>query len=254
MSSIGAITIDARPGQSTGVPSGAKDVCTGWPKTGGHGHRGWAGSGPEGHGTPGGATLGGPDSTSLDRLAVLGEIATLLAHEVKNPLRAMLLNAKAALNWLSAEQANIQEAQQAIAAIVESGKLARELIAILDNLARAQAGERRPLDVNESGSGVLARSSAPVSCCERRARLLLVDLGEHWARLPYPDDVPHRLMRCQALKTTSCAPAVFPLQSGSTCCCHCRRLSATDAGQRVPKSYSAKVRRQPAATPWGIRP
>ena len=86
----------------------------------------------------------------LDRLAVLGEICSFFAHEVKNPLGAMLLNAKAALNWLGAEQPKLQEARQAIAEVVESAKLARDLITMIDSLAQAQAGEKQALDINKA--------------------------------------------------------------------------------------------------------
>ena len=148
MSSISAIAIEVRPGlgQSTRRPSGAQE-------------------GTGGYDMPSRATLGGADTARLDRLVVLGEIATLLAQEVKNPLGAMLLNAKAALNWLSVEQPNLDQARQAITDIVESGRVARELIAIIDSLARAQAGEKRALDVNDA---VLA--SVRVSRGETRRR------------------------------------------------------------------------------------
>ena len=142
MSSMGAIAIEARPGigQSARRSPGAQDSCGARPRIQSVGYRDRPRTGTGGHDIPGGETLGGGNGTHLDRPVVLGEIATLLAQEVKNPLGAMLLNAKAALNWLSVEEPNLDEARQAIADIVESGRAARELIAMIGDLAQARAG------------------------------------------------------------------------------------------------------------------
>ena len=89
------------------------------------------------------------DSAYVGRLIALGEIASLLAQEVRNPLGAALFNAKAALNSLNAAHADLNVVREAILGVIESVSAASELPMTVAALA-AQAGPIRLLDVNQA--------------------------------------------------------------------------------------------------------
>ena len=72
----------------------------------------------------------------ISRVTTLGELAASIAHEVNQPLGAVVTNGNAALRWLSAEPPNISEAIKTIEYIVDDADRASEVIARLRSLVR----------------------------------------------------------------------------------------------------------------------
>src|ERR1700748_1941340 len=64
----------------------------------------------------------------LGRISPLGELAGSLAHEVKQPLTAILFNAQAAQRFLASETANLSELRDALEDIVADSCRANEVI------------------------------------------------------------------------------------------------------------------------------
>ncbi|GEN13228.1 His Kinase A (phospho-acceptor) domain-containing protein [Myxococcus fulvus] len=64
----------------------------------------------------------------MSRVAALGELAASLAHELNQPLAAILSNAQAARRLLSATPAELEELSEALGDIVSDGKRAGEVI------------------------------------------------------------------------------------------------------------------------------
>jgi signal transduction histidine kinase len=77
-------------------------------------------------GRPGASVL----STILhgSRLAAMGALTASIAHEVKNPLAAIVTNAAAGRRWLRNAEPNLAEAEEAIASIVKDAMRAREIV------------------------------------------------------------------------------------------------------------------------------
>ncbi|MBV8190953.1 MAG: HAMP domain-containing histidine kinase [Alphaproteobacteria bacterium] len=175
-----AIAIEGRldVDRSARRAAGCQTLCTVWPKSASHGLRDMPATATGAHEFPSGVKACAASSAHLDRRAALGEIATLLAQEVKNPVGAMLLNAKAALNWLNGEQPNLNEARQAIADIIESGKVARDLINMIDSSRPTEASHKRPVDIN---SAILTAVRLSWGVTRREGVSLKTDLG---ANLP----------------------------------------------------------------------
>jgi PAS domain S-box-containing protein len=94
------------------------------------------------------------------RAASLGEMAGALAHELNQPLAAVLTNAQTALSMLNAESPDIEEVRGALADIVADDIRAAETIRKLRALVRKGEPSREPLDVNQIIKDVvsLARS------------------------------------------------------------------------------------------------
>jgi PAS domain S-box-containing protein len=65
----------------------------------------------------------------IARVTTMGELAASVAHEVNQPLTAVVTNGDAGLRWLSQSPPNVDEAQKAMEEIVRQGHRASEVIA-----------------------------------------------------------------------------------------------------------------------------
>jgi predicted ATPase/signal transduction histidine kinase/GAF domain-containing protein len=83
------------------------------------------------------------------RVTSLGELTASIAHEVNQPLGAVMFNAEAALSWLDGEAHNIDEARAALQRIVRDGTRAGEVIRRIRALANKTDPKMAPLDLNE---------------------------------------------------------------------------------------------------------
>jgi two-component system sensor kinase FixL len=82
------------------------------------------------------------------RVATLGELAASLAHELNQPLTAILSNANAATRFLDAESPDFQEIREALADIAADDRRASDIILRMRAMLRKGDLERRPLDLN----------------------------------------------------------------------------------------------------------
>ena len=64
--------------------------------------------------------------THVNRMATVGQLSASIAHEVRQPLSAILANAQAALRWL--EKANLEEVREGLNGIVSDGHRASDII------------------------------------------------------------------------------------------------------------------------------
>jgi PAS domain S-box-containing protein len=92
----------------------------------------------------------------MSRLTTLGELTTSIAHEVSQPLGAMVASAGACARWLGADPPAMAEARSALDNIVADGKRAREVIARIRALAKRQVPRMDLLDLNRKILDVLA--------------------------------------------------------------------------------------------------
>jgi PAS domain S-box-containing protein len=92
----------------------------------------------------------------VSRLTTMGELSSSIAHEVSQPLGAMVASAAAGARWLAAEPPDIAEARSALDNIAADGKRAREVIARIRALAKRQVPRMELLDINRKILEVLA--------------------------------------------------------------------------------------------------
>ena len=83
------------------------------------------------------------------RVTMLGEITASMAHEINQPLAAVVMNGNACRRWLDANPPNIQEALDAARRVVSDGERAGQVISRVRSLVRKGAPERTELNVNE---------------------------------------------------------------------------------------------------------
>jgi PAS domain S-box-containing protein len=82
------------------------------------------------------------------QFATVGELAGSIAHEVNQPLAALVANAHACLRWLSASPPNIPKAVEVATRIVRDAKTAGEVIRRVRALFQRRALPQALLDVN----------------------------------------------------------------------------------------------------------
>jgi C4-dicarboxylate-specific signal transduction histidine kinase len=90
------------------------------------------------------------------RVTSLGELTASIAHEVNQPLAAVIANAEACLGWLGRESPDLNEAHAAIERIVRDGHRAGEVIRRVRALIKRTDTQMTPLDVNEVVSEVIS--------------------------------------------------------------------------------------------------
>ena len=91
----------------------------------------------------------------LSRVTMLGELSGSLAHELNQPLTAILSNAQAAQRFLAHDDVDLNEVRDILSDIVKQDKRAGEVIHRLRLLLKKSTVEHQPLDLNEVVSEVL---------------------------------------------------------------------------------------------------
>ncbi|HEY0304491.1 MAG TPA: ATP-binding protein, partial [Longimicrobiales bacterium] len=105
----------------------------------------------------------------VSRLSALGEFAAYVAHELRQPLTSVLLNAEASRRWLTHPMPNLQQVRAALADICEASRRADEMIQRNRNLFRLHMVEKVYFDLNE-----LVRETATLEKVQlQRARVTL---------------------------------------------------------------------------------
>jgi PAS domain S-box-containing protein len=92
----------------------------------------------------------------VSRLTTLGELTASIAHEVNQPLAAIIAHGGAARRWLGRSSPNLDEAVRAIEGVIENARRAHDVIARIRALARKANNERELLDLNEIIREILA--------------------------------------------------------------------------------------------------
>jgi C4-dicarboxylate-specific signal transduction histidine kinase len=114
--------------------------------------------------------------TRMSRVLTMGQMATSIAHEVNQPMAAVVANAHAGLRWLRRPRPNISEARKSMSAIVRDATRASEVIARVRALARRGTDAvRKPLSINEVVRQVVELMSAEIL---RHGVALRLDLGD----------------------------------------------------------------------------
>jgi len=105
----------------------------------------------------------------VSRLTTIGELAVSIAHEVNQPLTAIINNANACLALLPSETKHLAELHDALADIVTDADRASAVIARIRALVEKVPPQKSPLNINETIGEVIALARGELS----RNRVLL---------------------------------------------------------------------------------
>ena len=110
----------------------------------------------------------------LSRVTTIGEMVTTIAHEVNQPITAVLTFGDAANRWLAQQPPNLDEVRDALGNIVRDARRAGEVIARIRLLVHKGTPQMALLDVNEVVRSVLNLLNAETA---RRGVRVRMDLN-----------------------------------------------------------------------------
>src|SRR5262249_61271996 len=122
------------------------------------------------------------------RRTTLAAMSAAIAHEIKQPLGAIVTNANAGLRWLDRPRPDLHEVRESLKHIIGDGHRANEVIqSIRAMFAKGDHGGV-PLDANE-----LIRETIAMARGELQAGRIVVDvdLPYHLPLIPPPQDHLH---------------------------------------------------------------
>jgi NO-binding membrane sensor protein with MHYT domain len=89
------------------------------------------------------------DLARVNRVTALGALTASIAHEVNQPIAAVVTNAEACLRWLSRDPPDLDEARAAAMRIVKDARRAAEIINRIRMLFMKGTTQRELVDVND---------------------------------------------------------------------------------------------------------
>ena len=98
----------------------------------------------------------------VTRVATLGELTASIAHEVNQPLAAIVTNGNACLRWLAGDSPNLDEARETARRIIRDGNRAGDVIGRIRTLLRKTGTEKELLDMNQAIREVVALAEGEV--------------------------------------------------------------------------------------------
>jgi signal transduction histidine kinase len=108
----------------------------------------------------------------MNRITTASELTASIAHEVNQPLGAMVANANAGLRWLTNKTPDLDRARAALQRIVSDGHRAGAVIASIRAMFRKDVRESAPVDLNDLIEDVLGHVRG-----ELQIKGILVQIG-----------------------------------------------------------------------------
>jgi PAS domain S-box-containing protein len=87
--------------------------------------------------------------THVTRVTALGELAASIAHEINQPLTAIVTDASASLNWLARTNPDLDMVREALGTIVADGHRAADVVQRIRQLATKTEPQKASLDIND---------------------------------------------------------------------------------------------------------
>jgi PAS domain S-box-containing protein len=91
-----------------------------------------------------------------NRIMTVGQLTASIAHEVNQPIAAVVTNAQAGLRWLNMQPPDPEEVRQALDRTVKAGRRAGDVISRMRALVRKAPPRKDQLDINETIREVIA--------------------------------------------------------------------------------------------------
>jgi signal transduction histidine kinase len=79
----------------------------------------------------------------------MGQLTASIAHEVNNPLAALLTNAGTAVRWLDRQPPNLKKARPLIERVINDGKRAADVVSRIRDFSKKAPLQRGDLEINE---------------------------------------------------------------------------------------------------------
>jgi len=89
------------------------------------------------------------DFSHAGRIATLGELATSIAHEINQPLAAIVTNGETSLRWLARADQDTEKVTQLTSRIISNARRASDIIHRIRGMAAKHEPEKCLIDLNE---------------------------------------------------------------------------------------------------------
>ena len=89
------------------------------------------------------------DLAHLSQILSMGELTSSIAHEINQPLTAVVTHAHACTEWLSASPPNLEKARQTVDRIIQDGTRAGAVLSRIRALVKKEEPAKNWLDINE---------------------------------------------------------------------------------------------------------
>jgi PAS domain S-box-containing protein len=89
------------------------------------------------------------DLARVTRVTTMGELTASLAHEIKQPISAAVMNARTCLRWLGRDEPDLTEAREAASRIIKDVTRASDIISRIGLLFKKGGQQHDFLDANE---------------------------------------------------------------------------------------------------------
>jgi C4-dicarboxylate-specific signal transduction histidine kinase len=150
------------------------------------------------------------------RVATLGEISASIAHEVNQPLAAIVANGQACLRFLDHESPDLNDVRGALEWIVKDGNRAAEVIQRVRTLVKKTDSQKVALDVNDAINDVVALLQRELSANHVWLKLdLAADLPKLFAnRVQFQQVVMNLIMNgAEAMHEVADRPRLLTIRS-----------------------------------------
>jgi len=97
------------------------------------------------------------------RVTTMGELAASIAHEINQPLTAVVANANACSRLLSAQTPDLDEVREAVVEIAEAGTRAGAILTRIRALVKKGLPEKTKLDINDVVQEILPLTSGELA-------------------------------------------------------------------------------------------
>lgn len=111
----------------------------------------------------------------VTRITTLGELTASIAHEVNQPLAAIVTNGNACMRWLAAEPPNLTRVRSTLDRIVEDAMRASQVVTRIRALVKRAPSAKMPLDLNETVREAVALAHAGIENNGISLRMELAD-------------------------------------------------------------------------------
>jgi len=125
----------------------------------------------------------------VTRLTTVGELTASIAHEVNQPLAAVVMNANTCLRWLDRHPPDLDEARAATRRIVRDGNRGSDIIARIRGMLKKEPPTRTRLNVND-----VVHETIALARMDLHGAVLQTDLAE-----PLPEVTADRVQLQQVL-------------------------------------------------------
>src|SRR5262249_20406002 len=109
------------------------------------------------------------------RVMTMGELAASIAHEVNQPLAAIVAEGDACQRWLALSPPKLDEARESVSCIIRDGSRASDIIKRIRALVRKGDAQKARFDINEAIRAVIASAEGEARRSDVTLRVDLAD-------------------------------------------------------------------------------